>query len=147
VGDYVTRGTRVVTVVRIQPLRVELTVPERFLPSVKPGQAVHISVDAYPGRVFEGQVKFVSPAFRADQRALMVEAVVPNADGVLRPGIFVSAVLVRRFTSGRCSCRARRAARRGGINRLFASSAATGWRTGGEGRLGIGRSGWRSATG
>ena len=93
VGDYVTRGTKVATVVRIQPLRVELTVPERFLSSVKPGQPVRITVDAYPGRVFDGQVKFVSPALRADQRALTIEAVVSNADGMLRPGIFVSAVL------------------------------------------------------
>ncbi len=61
--------------------------------SVKPGQPVRITVDAYPGRVFDGQVRFVSPALRADQRALTVEAVVPNADGLLRPGIFVSAVL------------------------------------------------------
>jgi len=91
IGDFVTRGTKVATVVAIAPLRVELTVPEQSAGLVRSGERVRLQVDAFPGRFFEGQVRFVSPAFRADQRALTVEAVVPNTDDALKPGMFVSA--------------------------------------------------------
>jgi membrane fusion protein (multidrug efflux system) len=91
VGDFVTRGTKVATVVKIAPLRVELTVPEQSAGLIAPGQTVRLQVDAFPGRYFEGQVRFISPAFRPDQRALTVEAIVPNPDDVLKPGMFAAA--------------------------------------------------------
>jgi RND family efflux transporter MFP subunit len=91
VGDFVTRGTKVATVVKIAPLRVELTVPEQSAGLIRPGQTVRLLVDAYPGRYFEGEVRFVSPAFRPDQRALTIEAIVPNPDDVLKPGMFAAA--------------------------------------------------------
>lgn len=92
-GDYVTRGTKVAQIVRITPLRVELTVPEQFVSDVAVGQAVAFSVDAFPDRMFQGKVRFVSPALRADQRALTVEAVVPNENGELKPGMFATALV------------------------------------------------------
>lgn len=91
VGDYVTRGTRVATVVRIDPMRVELTVPEQAVSLVAVGQAVRLTVDAYPGEVFDAKVKYVSPSLRADQRALTVEALASNPDGRLKPGLFATA--------------------------------------------------------
>jgi RND family efflux transporter MFP subunit len=93
VGDYVNKGTRVATVVRVDPLRVELTVPEQSIAQVGAGQAVRLTVDAYSGEEFTATVRFVSPALRADQRALMVEAIAPNPDGRLKPGLFVTALL------------------------------------------------------
>ena len=93
IGDYVSRGTKVATVVRIDPVRVELTVPEQYLSQVSTGQAVRLSVDAYPNEVFTAKVRFVSPSLKSDQRALTVEAVAPNADGRLKPGLFVTAFL------------------------------------------------------
>jgi membrane fusion protein (multidrug efflux system) len=92
-GDYVTRGMKVAQVVRITPLRIELTVPEQFVADVKVGQPVSFSVDAFSGRTFEGKVGFVSPSLRADQRALTVEAVVPNSNGELKPGMFATALI------------------------------------------------------
>jgi RND family efflux transporter MFP subunit len=92
-GDYVTRGTKVASVVKIDPLRVELTVPEQYLSRVTSGQAVRLSVDAYAGETFPAKVRFVSPALKTDQRALTVEAVAPNAGGRLKPGLFATALL------------------------------------------------------
>jgi RND family efflux transporter MFP subunit len=94
IGDFVTRGTKVATVVKVAPLRVELTVPEQSAGLVRAGGPMRLQVDASPGRSFDGQVRFVSPAFRADQRALTVEAVVPNDDGALKPGMFASAEIL-----------------------------------------------------
>jgi membrane fusion protein, multidrug efflux system len=93
VGDYVTRGTKVATVVRIDPLRVELTVPEQHVSLIKAGQPVRLTVDAYPGEEFAASVRFVSPSLRSDQRALTVEAVASNSDGRLKPGLFATAMI------------------------------------------------------
>jgi len=92
-GDYVTRGTKVAQVVRVMPLRIALTVPEQFVADVKVGQPVSFSVDAFSGRTFEGRVRYVSPSLRADQRALTVEAVMPNSNGELKPGMFATALI------------------------------------------------------
>jgi membrane fusion protein (multidrug efflux system) len=90
-GDYVTKGMKVAIVVRVNPLRIHLTIPEQFVSAIATGQPVSFEVDAYPGRQFEGRVKYVSPALQADQRALTVEAMVPNANAVLKPGLFATA--------------------------------------------------------
>jgi RND family efflux transporter MFP subunit len=91
VGDYVTRGMKVAVVVRINPLRAQLTVPEQFISAVAVGQPITFEVDAYPGRQFEGRIRYVSPTLQADQRALTVEAVVPNPGSELKPGLFATA--------------------------------------------------------
>ncbi len=90
-GDFVTPGTRVAVVVRVDPLRVELTVPEQFVSVVGVGRPVSLQVDAYPGRTFTGRVRYVSPALSASTRALIVEAVVANSAGELKPGFFATA--------------------------------------------------------
>ena len=91
VGDYVTKGMKVAIVVKVTPLRVQLTVPEQFVSAVKAGAPVTFQVDAFPGREFTGTVRYVSPTLEANKRALTVEAVVPNQSGDLKPGLFATA--------------------------------------------------------
>lgn len=91
VGDYVTRGTKVATVMRVDPLRVELTVPEQFVSAIAAGRSVTFAVDAYPGETFVGQVRYVSPSVAANTRALTLEAIVPNGNSRLKPGFFATA--------------------------------------------------------
>ena len=91
VGDFVITGLVVAVVVRVDPLRLELTVPEASVEHVAVGQPVTLRVEAFPGREFAGTVRYVSPALRADQRALVVEAIVPNPAGALKPGFFATA--------------------------------------------------------
>jgi RND family efflux transporter MFP subunit len=91
VGDYVTKGFKVAVVVRVNPLRVQLTVPEQAISSIAVGSPVSFSVDAYPGRQFTGIIRYISPSLEANQRALTVEAVVPNPQGELKPGLFATA--------------------------------------------------------
>jgi RND family efflux transporter MFP subunit len=91
VGDYVSRGTKTVSVVRLNPMRVELTVPGQYLASLAPGRTVSLQVDAYPGKTFTGKIRYVSPSLKADSRALVIEAVVSNEAGDLKPGLFATA--------------------------------------------------------
>ncbi len=95
IGDYVTRGTKVATVMRVDPLRVELTVPEQYVSAVATGRAVTFEVDAYPGETFVGQVRYVSPSVAAATRALTLEAIVPNPSNRLKPGFFATARIER----------------------------------------------------
>jgi RND family efflux transporter MFP subunit len=92
-GDYVNKGTKVAVVVRVDPLRVRLTIPEQFVSAIAVGQAVSFDVDAYAGRSFEGKVRYISPALEANQRALTIEAVVANPGNELKPGLFATARL------------------------------------------------------
>ncbi len=96
VGDYVTRGMKVVSVLRTNPLRLQLTVPQQDSLEVSVGRTVSLLVDTAPGKVFTGQVRYVSPALQADSRTLVVEAVVPNPDGSLKPGTFATAQIEQR---------------------------------------------------
>jgi RND family efflux transporter MFP subunit len=91
VGDYVVRGTKVAHVMRVSNLRVELTIPEQYISTVAAGRPVAFEVDAYPGRTFTGRVRYVSPALKADTRALLVEALVPNESRLLKPGFYATA--------------------------------------------------------
>lgn len=91
VGAYVARGTKVASVMRTNPLRVNLTVPEQYSAEVAVGRPVSLEVDAAPGKTFEGHVRYVSPALQSDSRTLVVEALVTNDSGFLRPGSFATA--------------------------------------------------------
>jgi membrane fusion protein (multidrug efflux system) len=75
----------------MDPMRVELTVPGQYLASLAAGRTVSLEVDAYPGRTFTGKIRYVSPSLKADSRALVIEAVVPNGTGELKPGLFATA--------------------------------------------------------
>jgi len=90
-GDYVTKGAKVARVLRVDPLRVELTVPALFVAEVAAGRIVALEIGAYPGEIFTGHVRYVSPALNEASRALVVEAEVANTDGRLKPGFFATA--------------------------------------------------------
>lgn len=91
VGEYVTPAMRIVSLVSTKPLRLEVQIPQEEIAIVQRGQAVDIRVDAYPERTFRGEIHYISAAVRQDTRGMTVEAVVPNDDGALRPGLFATA--------------------------------------------------------
>jgi RND family efflux transporter MFP subunit len=91
VGEYVSPQTPIVSLVRTDPLRIEVQVPQQHLMDVRPGQAVRIQVDAIPDRTFEGTIRYVSAAVQRETRGLAVEAIVPNPERLLRPGLFATA--------------------------------------------------------
>jgi membrane fusion protein (multidrug efflux system) len=70
------------------PLKLRFRVPERYLATVRKGQAVRATVDPYPGTAFEGAVSLVGGSVDPSTRTFLVEAVFENRDGRLRPGLF-----------------------------------------------------------
>lgn len=119
VGRYTKKGDRIATIVRVDPLRIELTIPEGAVTAVIKGQKVSFTVQSYPGRQFEGTIAYVGPAVRAESRALVVEAIVPNPKALLQPGLFATARI--ELPSARPSVMAPVAAVKGdgGVFRLF----------------------------
>jgi RND family efflux transporter MFP subunit len=93
VGQYLTAGAPVVTLVRLDPLRLRLAVPERQAGSVRAGQAVELTVEG-DSRRYSGRVVRLSPAISENNRTLLIEAEVPNKDGGLRPGSFAKADII-----------------------------------------------------
>jgi RND family efflux transporter MFP subunit len=91
VGQYVRKGDRLASLVRVDSLRVALAVPESHAAAVRPGQRVQLEVRARIGEAFAGVVAHVAPGLDAASRALTVELVVDNADRRLQPGSFVTA--------------------------------------------------------
>lgn len=93
VGQYLAAGAAVVTVVRIDPLRLRVAVPEREAVNVKPDQRVRVAVEGDRGS-YGGRVKRLSPAIEEQSRTLLIEAEVPNPRGALRPGAFAKVEIV-----------------------------------------------------
>src|SRR5262245_15261246 len=87
-GEYVKDNTPLFNLVALDPLKYTGTVPERFAPDLKVGQRIDLTVEAYPGRTFAGQVTRVAPAVEVQTRSLSLEGKVGNADARLRPGFF-----------------------------------------------------------
>jgi membrane fusion protein (multidrug efflux system) len=94
VGDYVTPGQDMVNLESIASLKVDFRVPEIFLAALKPGQEIGVTVDAFPGRRFDGVVYAIDPLVDEAGRSVALRARIPNADRELRPGAFVSVTLV-----------------------------------------------------
>jgi membrane fusion protein (multidrug efflux system) len=91
-GEYVRPDSRVATLVDVDSLRVEITVPEADVTSVKQGMQVAFRTTAdADGPVYHGKIRYVGPAVRRQSRDAIVEAVFENAGRNLRPGMFVTA--------------------------------------------------------
>ena len=92
-GEYVQPSTAVVTLLKIDPLRLRLTIPGVQAGQIRVGQKVSATVDAFPEQSFSGSVTAINPAISAESRSFIVEARVPNAEALLKPGMFAVATV------------------------------------------------------
>lgn len=89
-GAYLNSGTSVVTVQQLDPVFVDFNLPQKDLAELKVGQRVVVNLDAFPGKQFEGKLSAISPKVSVDTRNVQVEAMVPNPDHALAPGMFAN---------------------------------------------------------
>jgi membrane fusion protein (multidrug efflux system) len=99
-GEYLDANTAVFTIVQSDPVKWSGTVAEHAALQVRPGQVVRVRADTVPGRTFEGQVTRVSPAVDVASRTALLEARVPNRQGLLKPGLFARGVIATRRDEG-----------------------------------------------
>jgi len=93
-GAYLTVGAKIVSLVKINPLRLRADIPESSAAAVRKGQTMTLTVEAFPGRTFTGRIVRIGPSLNEQTRALTVEAEVGNSGGQLRPGMFAKSKLI-----------------------------------------------------
>jgi len=95
-GDYVKEGADMVNLESIDPLKVDFRVPENYLQQVQVGQSLTATLDALPGKSYEGKVFALNPLVDAAGRSIVIRAIVRNPDTLLRPGMFARVSLITR---------------------------------------------------
>ncbi len=94
IGANVTSQTAVALVVKMEKVKIDLDIPEKYLPKISLRQEANISVDAYPQDKFLGIVTKISPVLNLDNRAAPVEITIENIDHRLKSGMFAKVELV-----------------------------------------------------
>jgi membrane fusion protein (multidrug efflux system) len=92
-GEFVNAGQPLFELVALDPIEVELHLPEVDAGRVRLGQPLELSVAPHPGEVFRATLTYVSPTIDPRSRTLRVKAALANPEGRLRPGLFARADL------------------------------------------------------
>ena len=118
-GEYVSPTSKVATIVRINPLRIRIDVPEQAIPEVKVGQSVSVTTSAWPDKNFSGRIARISPNVTPSSRTLTVEAEVENSSGVLKPGQFASVRILQERAQPAVLVPVRAVRTESGVSRVF----------------------------
>jgi multidrug efflux pump subunit AcrA (membrane-fusion protein) len=95
VGEFVSSSSIIATILRTNPIKAQIQVPESDVPNVIVGRGISIEVDAYRDRKFAGTVSAINPGLDPASRAATVEALIENGDNALRAGMFATAQITR----------------------------------------------------
>ncbi|HWN08187.1 MAG TPA: efflux RND transporter periplasmic adaptor subunit [Pyrinomonadaceae bacterium] len=118
-GEYVSPTTKVATVVRINPLRVRIDIPEQAIPSVAVGQSVSVTTSAWPDKNFSGRVARISPNVTPSSRTLTIEAEIENKSGALKPGQFATVRILQSRAEPAVLVPSRAVRTESGVSRVF----------------------------
>ncbi len=92
-GDYVKTGSRIYSIVDLSQVWIKLDAYEADLQWLRYGQDVAFEAEAYPGEILHGRISFVDPILDQKTRTVKVRVIVDNEKGLLKPGMFVRAVV------------------------------------------------------
>jgi membrane fusion protein (multidrug efflux system) len=94
-GEYIPVGTPIVGINMLDPIQVDFTISEHDLPRVAVGDRVEVTVAAFSRQRFDGEIQAVDSSVLPESRTVRVRALLPNADQLLRPGMFANVRTVR----------------------------------------------------
>lgn len=118
-GEYVSPQQKVATIVRINPLRIKIDIPEQAIPEIKVGQSVSMTTSAWPDQNFSGHIARISPSVKADSRTLTVEAEINNVGTQLKPGQFATVRILQSRAEPAVLVPARAVVTEAGVSRVF----------------------------
>jgi multidrug efflux system membrane fusion protein len=90
VGHYLEAGRAIVVITDMEKLFVEFGLPEQVRPKLSLGQAVNLTVDAYPGKTFTAIIAVIDPQVNTATRTIRLQAVADNSEGLMMPGMFAN---------------------------------------------------------
>ncbi|RQT43181.1 efflux RND transporter periplasmic adaptor subunit [Burkholderia cepacia] len=93
-GQYLNAGDAIATLTQLDPLYVNFTLPQQDMPRLTSGAPVQVTADAVPGRIFTARISAIEPRIDGETRNVAVQALLPNTDRLLKPGMYVTARLV-----------------------------------------------------
>ncbi len=96
IGDLVTPGTTITTIDDIDPIKLDFSVPERFLSALSKDMIIKADSEAFPGQVFEGRIYTIDTRIDPDTRSIRARALIANPNGILRPGLLMRVHVVRK---------------------------------------------------
>ena len=94
IGQKVTDQTPIAFVVDMDKVKINLEIPEKYLPKISLGQEAKINVDAYPQEEFLGRVTKISPVVDLSTRSAPIEIIIDNPKHFLKSGMFCRVELV-----------------------------------------------------
>lgn len=86
-------GQPIVTLAEVDRLKTLVAIPEHYLPRIRKGMSLQLLSDVYPDRVFPASVEVVYPTIDAATHTFQAKVVVPNKEGLLRPGMYVQTTI------------------------------------------------------
>ena len=119
VGEYVSPQQKVATIVRTNPLRIRIDVPEQSIPEVKVGQSVSVTTSAWPDKNFAGRIARIAPNVSATSRTLTVEAEIENSGNALKPGQFATVRILQERSAPAVLVPSRAVVTEAGVSRVF----------------------------
>lgn len=99
-GQWVTAGTELMTVLDLDPIKVEVQVLEGDVGLLAPGRSARVTFSAFPGESFQGRIETINPVVEAGRKA-RVTVVVPNPEGRILPGMYAQVALQARSYADR----------------------------------------------
>ncbi|MFS2223715.1 efflux RND transporter periplasmic adaptor subunit [Pantoea sp. B65] len=89
-GQYLNAGDAIATLTQLDPLYVNFTLPQQELSQITTGAPVQVSVDAMPGQFFTAKVSAIEPRIDNETRNVTIQALLPNPNGLLKSGMYVT---------------------------------------------------------
>lgn len=118
-GEYVSPQQKVATIVRTNPLRIRIDIPEQAIPEVRVGQSVSVTTSSWPDQNFAGRVARIAPNVSATSRTLTVEAEIENSSGALKPGQFATVRILQERAEPAVLVPARAVVTEAGVSRVY----------------------------
>jgi membrane fusion protein (multidrug efflux system) len=88
IGQYLAEGSAIVPLQKLDPIYVDFTLPEQHLGGLAIGQKMTVTVQAYPGKLFNGTISAMNPLIDIGTRSIKLRATLANPEQILRPGMF-----------------------------------------------------------
>ena len=95
VGDTVQPGTAIMTIDSLDPIKLDFTIPQIYISTIKKDMEIEAETSAFPNEVFKGKIYVVDSRIDTESRAIRVRAIMSNPDYKLKPGLMMKVNVIR----------------------------------------------------